>query len=100
MDIAPMVRLFIEEGKELLYRLRKEGQILSDTELKCLNTQLHLLQMETGSLKQKKALASKSPIPPLNNLPAKHIKEQFVGQQESQSWKQSPQPSSFTPEVA
>jgi len=79
MDIVPMVHLFIEEGKELLQRLRTEGQILSDAELKRLNTQLQLLQIETGNVKQKKGLASKSPFPLTNDLPPENITEQLVG---------------------
>jgi hypothetical protein len=77
MDIERAVEHFVSQGKELFYSLRVEGEALSGLGLRTLQTQLHILTIESARLQHARAypgqntripaVPKKSKWPPLHS---------------------------------
>jgi hypothetical protein len=75
MDIQRAVKSYIEEGKDLYYRLRSTGERLSDLDLVALREQLHILDTEAGHLQELKDSRSDGAEFIFNNRP--HVVQPF-----------------------
>ena len=62
MEIRRFTKEFMNQGKELLRRLRStEGNMLTESEMRMLRLQLHLLDIEVSNRQQTNTVSIKNP---------------------------------------